>query len=366
MNNRDVPGVTAATRLLVRFTDQAAANRRVAGMSAAGRWLAVARAAGIHDVAFVAPDAVQWPLATRDDFARVGGAADLPSLSASAALSPDARVVDGRFLLTAKLLARNGPVGDDAIDLDGSDAARRIIRATSKRSDGIVSRWINRPVSQRITQALLMTLPRIQPSHMTLVVAAVAIAMVLALATGGAAGLVWGSVLFHVASVLDGVDGEIARAAHRSSSAGAVLDTRVDMLTNIGYFVGMSVALTRLYGGLQATVGGLAVLFALTGLGTTAWLLRKIDRPGSFDVVKLYYRERFPGGWQWLVTETLVAMTSRDFFALAFLILVVTGFGWTASWLLLGFAAIYLAFVLGAVPGVLRSGSRPEVRGISA
>ena len=343
--------------LLVRFRDRAAANRRIAGMSAAGRWVAHARAAGLEPVAFVAPGAGRWPPATRADFRRVGVVGGVPILDADAALPAGAQMADGRFL----------PLGDGEIDLDRPhQAARRILLATAKGSDGIISRWLNRPVSQRLSQLLLLIAPGVRPWQMTLVVAAVAIAMLAALLFGGKAGLVWGSVLFHVASVLDGVDGEIARASHRSSQAGAVLDTRVDMLTNIGYFVAVSVALTRLYGGYQAMVGAVAVLFALTGLGTTAWLLRKLDRPGSFDVVKLYYRERFPGGWQWLVTETLVSMTSRDFFAFAFAVVIVLGFGWAVLWLLLGFTATYLAFVLGAVPGVLRSGEPQPVRGISA
>jgi hypothetical protein len=111
-------------------------------------------------------------------------------------------------------------------------------------------------------------------------------------------------------------------------------------------------------------VGGTAVLFALTGLSVTAWLLKRLNRPGSFDVVKHYYRDRFPGGWQWVVTETLVLMTSRDFFAFAFGVVIVAGFGWAVSWLLLGFAATYLFFVLCAVPGVLRGAQ--TIRGISA
>jgi CDP-L-myo-inositol myo-inositolphosphotransferase len=179
--------------------------------------------------------------------------------------------------------------------------------------------------------------------------------MLLALLTGEANGLVLGAILFHVASVLDGVDGEIARATYRSSPAGATLDTRVDMLTNIGFFIAVSVALTRLYGGAQATIGAVAVLFALIGLGTTAWLLNRLQRPGSFDVIKLYYRERFPGGWQWLVTEVLVLMTSRDFFAFAFGIVIVLGFGWAVLPLLLAFTATYLFFVLFAVPSLLRT-----------
>ena len=358
--------VQGAPALVVRFRDRAAANRRIAGMSAAGRWVAHARAAGLEPVAFMAPGAGRWPLATRADFRRAGVVGGVPIVEPDAFLPSDAQVFDGRFLPSPELLARGGSTDPGkVIDFDWpTQAARRILLATAKPSDGVISRWLNRPVSQRISQALLALVPGIRPWHVTLVVAGVAVAMMLALLTGGAAGLIWGGILFHVASVLDGVDGEIARASYHSSQAGAVLDTRVDMVTNIGYFVCVAIALTRLYGGHQALVGGTAVLFALVGLGTTAWLLKRLDRPGSFDIVKLYYRERFPGGWQWLVTETLVSMTSRDFFAFAFGVVIVAGFGWAVSWLLLGFTATYMIFVLGSVPGLLRTA--PPLRGISA
>lgn len=352
-------------QLLVRFRDRDAANRRIAGMSAAGRWVAHAREAGLGPIAFVAPGAGRWPPATRADFRRAGVVGGVPIVDEDISPTEAARVMEGRYLPSSTQLAAGGPFAE-ALDLDRpAQAARRILQATAKASDGIISRWINRPISQAISQALLAVLPGIRPTQVTLAVAAIAIAMVLALLTGGAKGLIWGGILFQLASVLDGVDGEIARASYRSSPAGAALDTRVDMLTNIGFFVGAAFALTRMYGGHQAIVGGTAVLFALTGLGITAWLLKRLDRPGSFDIIKHYYRERFPGGWQWVVTETLVLMTSRDFFAFAFAVVIVLGLGWAVTWLLLGFTATYLFFVLCAVPGLLRTAA-PRVRGISA
>lgn len=353
--------VQGAPSLVIRFRDRAAANRRLAGMSTAGRWVALAREAGFGAVAIEAPGVGRWPPATRADFRRAGVRGGVPIIDA-AARPADARVVDGRYLLAVPALATG--VTQDAIDLDRpGDAVRRILLATAKPSDGVISRWINRPISQRISAALLLAVPGIRPAHMTMTVAAVAIVMVLALLTGGAPGLIWGGVLFQVASVLDGVDGEIARATYRSSHAGAVLDTRVDMLTNIGYFVGIAVALPRLYGGAHALVAGLALLFALTGLGTLTWLLRRLGKAGSFDLLKLYYRGRFPAGWQWLVTETLVAMTSRDFFAFALGVVIVAGFGWTVSWLLMGFTATWLVTVVCAIPGVLRQ-AQPRLTGI--
>ena len=348
--------------LHVRFPDAAAANARIAGVA-----VAHARAAGFDQVLVDAPGATRWPAATLDDFTRTGAPATLATAGRGRGI-----VVDGRYLpdvCALRALAAGGCPArpEPPLDLGQPDQAlRRILAATAKPSDGIVSRWLNRPVSQRISALLLRHFPAIRPSHATGAVALVAAVMLACLLFGGAGGLVAGGILFHVASVLDGVDGEIARASYRGSQAGAELDTRVDMLTNIGYFVGVAVALTRLYGGRQAVVGGLAVLFALTGLALLAWLVRRSGNTGSFDVLKPYYRTRFPGGWQWWVTEMLVATTSRDFFAFAFGVVIVLGAGWAVSWLLMGFAATWLLAVLCAVPGVLRQAEPRALRGISA
>ena len=355
-------GLRAPSPMLVaRFPDAATANRRLAGMSAVGRWAARAREAGAS-LAVVAPGVVggvgggaqPWPATTLDDFARAGATpllADVPP--------PALPLFDGRRLPDAaalKAALRGVPLArESTIDLADEPAALRdLLRATAKPGDGIVSRWLNRPVSQRITALLLRYLPDIRPSHATVVVGAVAVAMVACLLFGGAAGLIAGGVLFHVASVLDGVDGELARTTYRSSAAGRALDTRVDMLTNIGFFVGITVSLTRLYGGAQAMVGALVVVLALGGLAMVTWLARRAGSGGSLDVLKPYYRERFPSGWQYWLTEALVLSTSRDFFAFALGIVIVVGLGWTVSWLLLGFVLAWLTAVVCAIPGVLR------------
>ena len=60
---------------------------------------------------------------------------------------------------------------------------------------------------------------------------------------GGEAGLVLGGLLFHAASVLDGVDGEMARATLRTSPSGATLDSAVDLATNFLFLAGITVHL---------------------------------------------------------------------------------------------------------------------------
>ncbi len=349
--------------LVVRFPDAATANRRLAGMSIVGRWAARARDAG-QRLAVIVPGGHGWPAATLDDFARAGAQPMLADRAIGGV-----PLLDGRYLPDIAMLrsAIRGRPFDRraAIDLaDEGAALRRIVQATAKPTDGIVSRWLNRPVSQRVSALLLRYLPGVRPSHATLLVAVVAVAMVFSLLLGGARGLVAGGILFHLASVLDGVDGEVARASLRGSPEGAALDTRVDLLTNIGFFVCTAIALTRLYGGSQAMVGGLAVMLALTGLAITAWLARRMGMHGSLDVLKPYYRERFPDGWQYWVTELLVITTSRDFFAFAFAVVIVLGFGWSVMGLLLGFVITWLAAVVCAVPGVLRQAEFRPLTGI--
>mgnify|MGYP002778783695 CR=1 FL=1 len=357
------PRRRTAPLLVARFPDAATANRRLGGLSLAARWAARAREAG-QALALFAPGLSRWPAVTRDDFARVGLE---PAIVTT--VEPGATVLDARYLpdpAALRAAVRGAPV-DHAAVIDLADermAIRRLVVATAKPSDGVVSRWLNRPVSQRITAMLLRYAPFVRPSHVTGVVGTVALVMALSLLSGTATGLVAGGILFHVASVLDGVDGELARVSYRSSPEGAVLDTRVDLLTNIGFFVCTAVALTRLYGGLQAAVGGMAVMLALLGLGIVTWLAKRRGAHGSLDVLKPYYRERFPDGWQYWVTEALVAATSRDFFAFAFAMVIVLGYGWTVSWLLLGFVSTWLAAVVCAMPGVLRQAELQTLRGI--
>ena len=65
-----------------------------------------------------------------------------------------------------------------------------------------------------------------------------ALAMLPVLLLGGETGLILGGILFQAASVLDGVDGEMARATFRTSPSGATLDSAVDIATNLLFVAG--------------------------------------------------------------------------------------------------------------------------------
>jgi CDP-L-myo-inositol myo-inositolphosphotransferase len=240
---------------------------------------------------------------------------------------------------------------------DRGEATRWLLRSTGKEGDGYVSRRLNRPVSRRISAFLLTRFPAVRPNHATAATGLVALLMFASLMLGGWPGLMLGGILFHAASVLDGVDGEIARATYRSSAAGAVFDSRVDMATNLLFYVGLTTSLYRFYGRIQLEVGGWAVLAGLSGLALLSWLVRQVGEPGNYDIIKRFYRARCPTGFPRFVVEMFVMITSRDFFAFGAMVLILTGQPRTVTLGLALFATLWLFLILLAIPSMLRNGS---------
>jgi CDP-L-myo-inositol myo-inositolphosphotransferase len=243
----------------------------------------------------------------------------------------------------------------EAVSCDDRDAAERwLLKRTSKPGDGIVSRLINRPISQAMSRYLLR-IDGIRPWHMTVVTALFAMAMMVALVSRGYGALIAAGLLFHAASVIDGVDGEIARASYRSSAAGATLDTSVDMATNISFYLGFTLSMVRLYGVRVAALGGLTLVLALLGLGIMAWLARRIGQHG-FDFLKRFYTTRFATGFPRVIIDSFITIMSRDFFAFAWALLILFRAPLVITYGLAFFSLLWVVLMLIAAPALLREG----------
>lgn len=132
-------------------------------------------------------------------------------------------------------------------------ASNRLRRSLTKDADGPVSRYLNRPISTRASMALAH-LP-IHPDVVSLVAFLFALAGAWALGVGEG---VAGGLLVLTSSILDGVDGEIARLRIRASAAGALLDGVLDRIGDAVVLGGLALwALDQ--GGDPATVVLLAV-----------------------------------------------------------------------------------------------------------
>src|SRR4029453_10220606 len=115
--------------------------------------------------------------------------------------------------------------------------ARHLLRrALTKRGDGPVSRFLNRPLSTRVSMALAPL--RLSPDLISFLAFSLAIAGALMLA--GGSGVV-GAILVHLASIVDWVDGEVARLQVRASAAGALLDGVLDRVADAALVAGLAV-----------------------------------------------------------------------------------------------------------------------------
>uniref|UniRef100_A0A7J2U510 Bifunctional IPC transferase and DIPP synthase n=1 Tax=Ignisphaera aggregans TaxID=334771 RepID=A0A7J2U510_9CREN len=98
-----------------------------------------------------------------------------------------------------------------------------------KESDGIVSRYINRKISTKISLALYKSRIYVDPNIVTLIVFSIGILASFFIFLGK--NLV-GAVLAILSSILDGVDGELARLFKAQSRFGAFLDTLLDRVVD--------------------------------------------------------------------------------------------------------------------------------------
>jgi phosphatidylglycerophosphate synthase len=106
--------------------------------------------------------------------------------------------------------------------------------------DGIVSRYLNRPLSRPIARGLRGT--RVTPNSVT------ALTLLLALATGAMLAAGWniaGGIGIQVVSVIDGVDGELARLKDRATRFGGVFDAVTDRYADALMIAGMVVFAVR-------------------------------------------------------------------------------------------------------------------------
>jgi 1L-myo-inositol 1-phosphate cytidylyltransferase / CDP-L-myo-inositol myo-inositolphosphotransferase len=281
----------------------------------------------MHDAGLAGPGALQvaCPGGWQADPLCLAEAARLAPGLAWSAVDAD-RLTAGHWLSGADLqhpgsvpapAARAALPAADRVAL--RQAERNIIAATGKASDGIVSRWINRPVSQAMS-AVLLRWSGVRPGHATFAAALTGLAMIAALLFGGGTGLIAGAVLFQLASIIDGVDGEIARATHRSSARGAMLDSVTDALTNLGFIGGVSWNVYA-HGGVEAGLAG-ACGFAFLALGSALLGVqsRKDGGPFTFDALKHRFRARPTRLKQWLTY-----LTMRDFYALAACLAILAG-----------------------------------------
>ena len=199
----------------------------------------------------------------------------------------------------------------------------------SKPQDGLVSRFLNRPISRRITSVLL-NFP-IHPNAWTISIFVLPLIASVFLVRGDYFSIVSGAAIFQVFSILDGCDGEIARAKNLESKFGERLDYFCDFAASLLYVLTLGLGLHHSIEGIVCAVlitANEVLLRAGKGKMSPAW---------STSHESFYARHRGMIGHSGLhnlgegFVWWLFQLTKRDMAILVFLVLAILGL---ADWIL--------------------------------
>ncbi len=129
------------------------------------------------------------------------------------------------------------------IDVDDKAALERaeqalLHRLRGKVHDGPVSRWLNRPLSIRISRYLAKT--GVTPNQISFFSFLLSVIGALLFSLGSYPSLLLGGLLAQLASIIDGCDGEIARLKYQSSAYGGWFDAVLDRYADAFLLFGMT------------------------------------------------------------------------------------------------------------------------------
>ncbi len=224
-------------------------------------------------------------------------------------------------------------------------------------TDGYLATLLDRPLSRRLTRWLLPW--PVTPNQITVASIAVGLVGAVGLASVSYLGRLGGVLLLLVSSVLDGVDGEVARARFEQSAAGARLDLIGDYVIHLATFAGLGVGLAR-QGPSQLLLVAAGVLFA--GVATAIVVMhRLVNGPVLARSDDLHDAGATAGLRGAAIMAHVEKLAGRDYVYLLLLFAVVGRLDWFVSAAAVG----SWAFVIGliAYEAHQRAGSPGSARG---
>jgi len=282
-------------------------------------------------------------------------ARDAVSLIASSPADAD-RALHDRFAPAAERIVHGDIARHPATTpAECKAAAKMLVRILVKPTeDSPVSKYIYRPLSKPLTLLLLHT--PITPNQVTIFVGILGLIGCVLTAMPGQAMLVWGALLVFIAGVIDGCDGEIARLKLQSSPIGAWLDTIVDEVTSVAYFIAIGYHTYAIhpepYVAASIAIGAVLYVAGIYGIYYFCIVVLKAGGSqyyiGTLDVVEaggrvgLRARPRAPTNlspWMLAVGQWMLYVIRRDFINLAALVLVLFD----------AYHVVYVGILAGAV-----------------
>jgi len=198
-------------------------------------------------------------------------------------------------------------------------AEKLLLRWCRKPTDGLVARFLNRPVSLSISHKLCRT--PVTPNFMT------GVAFIIGLVScffAYKALFLLAFVFFQVASIFDGCDGEIAKLKFKKTKKGAWLDTVSDNITYVVFFLAFGWGMSEFTGNSGYLVyTGIILSFIITALGLMYIYLKRQKKEGTLVLIERAVNQMGKRNniFFSFLPRYFSFMTKRDFFALFFLVL---------------------------------------------
>lgn len=161
----------------------------------------------------------------------------------------------------------------------------------AKTTDGLIARYINRRISTALTKLILSKNLPITPNQVSVISFVVSLVSAAAFALGYP---ILGGISAQISSIVDGVDGELARARKIVSKVGAFLDSMLDRYADVLIIISASLYIQRSFAGLWSSV------------------LPLIAVSGDLLVSYIHVRGQYDLGVHPLLVKPTIPIASRD------------------------------------------------------
>jgi phosphatidylglycerophosphate synthase len=251
-------------------------------------------------------------------------------LRAAPALLAELTSLDARSL--RKLAAQGALVLQDvgtawsvalATPEDRRRATFQLFEACRKSVDGFVARHLNRHVSLWISKRIVDT--PISPNAMTIMTFVIGLVGAAIALQGGYLPFLVGAALMQVNSILDGVDGELARVRFQHSQLGQWLDTVGDDASNFFFFAALAWGVRSQPAGAWLSLAGWIV--TATTVLTAALYYSELVGSGSGDLYALEWEfdKKPPAGLKGKLVLVGRTVLKQDFFVFTWFCLALFG-----------------------------------------
>jgi len=240
------------------------------------------------------------------------------------------------------------------------EAERRLLGSLAKPTDGFISRHLNRRISIALSRYLAGW--GVGPNAITTAVFLISLAAALMAQTADPLWLAAGGLLFQLASILDGCDGEVARLKLQSSKWGGWYDTVSDNIRYMIFYAALGVAAFRVSGA-EIYLWALVPFLALSTffVATMArYTLRTQTHYTNLAVTKKVLAGDRTRWWERLVLP-LSGLVKQDVQAFIAMLFCLVGLPGPYFWLTVAGSVMMTVSVVRALGGEGISGARARV-----